>query len=75
MLMLQHLDTVSTLIRNGPGRPKYEFPEEYLLYFKSLGFTWNATADMLVALRWTFRRRVLEYGIINLVVFGKIFND
>ena len=29
--------TVSTLTHSGPVRPKYEIPEENLLYFKSLG--------------------------------------
>ena len=38
--------TVSALTHSGPGRPKYEIPEEHLLYFKSLGFTWNAIADV-----------------------------
>ena len=67
--------TVSTLTHSGPGRPKYEIPEEHLLYFKSLGFTWNAIADMLLVSRWTLRRRVIEYGITDLVGFSKISND
>ena len=53
--------TVSTLTHSGTGRRKYEIPKEHLLYFKSLGFTWNATADMLLVSRWTLRRIVLEY--------------
>ena len=40
--------TVSTLTHSGLGRPKYEIPEEHLLYFKSLGFAWNAIADLLL---------------------------
>ena len=43
--------TVSALIHSGPGSPKYEIPEEHLLYFKSLSFTWNAIADMLLISR------------------------
>ena len=62
--------TVSTLTHSGPGRPKYEIPKEHLLYFKSLGFTWNAIADMLLVSRWTLRRRVIEYGITDLVGFA-----
>ena len=67
--------TVSSLTHSGPGRPKYEIPEEHLLYFESLDFTWNAIADMLLVSRWTFRRRVIEYGITDLVRFSKISND
>ena len=48
-----------------------------LNFLKSFGFTWNAIADMLLVSRWTLveRRRVLEYGIMDLVVFSKISND
>ena len=67
--------TVSTLTHSGLGRPKYEIPEENLLYFKSLGFASNAIADMLLVSRWTLRRRVLEYGMRDLVRFNKISND
>ena len=67
--------TVSTLTHSGLGRPKYEIPEEHLLYFKSLGFASNAIADMLLASRWTLRQRVLEYGMRDLVRFNKISND
>ena len=67
--------TVSTLTHSGPGRPKYETLEEHLLYFKSLSFTWNTIADMLLVSRWTLRRRILEYEITDLVGFSKISND
>ena len=48
-----------------------------LNFLKSFGFTWNAIADMLLVSRWTLveRRRVLEYGIIDLVVFSKISSE
>ena len=52
--------TVSTLTRNGPFTPKNCIPEEHLLYFKSLGFTGDAIADMLLVSKWTLRRRVLD---------------
>ena len=67
--------TVCTLTNSGPGRPKYGIPEEHLLCFKSLGFTSNAIADILLISRWTLRRRVMEYGITDLVRFSKISND
>ena len=67
--------TVSTLTHSGPFRPKYEIPEEHLLYFKLLGFTWDTIADTLLASRWILRQRVLEFGIIDLVGFSKISND
>ena len=48
-----------------------------LNFLKSFGFTWNAIAYMLLVSRWTLveRRRVLEYGIIDLVVFSKISSE
>ena len=55
--------TVSTLTHTRPGRAKYEIPEEQLLYFKRLGFSWYAIADMLLVLRCTLRQRVVEYGM------------
>ena len=67
--------TVFTLTHSRPGTRKYEIPEEHLLYFKSLGFTWNAITDMLLLLRWTLRQRVLEYGIIDSVRFSKISDE
>ena len=30
---------------------------------------------MLLASKWTFRRRVLEYGMVDLVGFSKISNE
>ena len=59
------------MIDSGPGRIKYEIPEEYLLYFKSLGFTWNAIADILLVSRCTLRKMVLE----DVEGFSKISND
>ena len=67
--------TVSTLTPGGPGRTKYEIPGELFLYFKPFGFTWNAIADTVLVSRWTLRRRVIEYGITDLVGFSKISND
>ena len=66
---------VSTLTHSRPFRPKYKIPEEHLLYFKSLGFTWDTIADTLLVSRWILRGRVLEYEIIGLVGFSKISND
>ena len=55
--------TVSTLTHTRPGRPKYEIPEEQLLYFKPLGLSWYAIANMLLVLRCTLREKVVEYGM------------
>ena len=63
------------LTHSGPCRPKYEIPEEHVLYFKSLAFTWNAIGDMQLFSGWTLRRSVLDYGITDLVGFSKISND
>ena len=69
--------TVSILNHNGAGRPKYEIPEEHLLYFKSFGFTWNTVIDMLLVSRWSFERSGagILYGITDIFGFSKISND
>ena len=63
------------MTHSGPCRPKSEIPEEHLLCFESLAFAWNAIADMQLVSGWTLRRRVLDYGITDLVGFSKIFDD
>ena len=44
-------------------------------YFKSLGFIWNVFADMLLVSSETLRRRIVEYGITDLIGFRNISND
>ena len=63
------------MTHSGPGRTKHEIPEEHLLYFKPLDFTWSAVADMLLVSRWTLRQRELEYRIADLIGLSKIYND
>ena len=45
------------------GRPKYTIPEETLLSFRHLGYTWNEIASTLLVSRWTIKRCVEELGI------------
>ena len=63
-LVLPCLDAVLNLNRTEPVRPKYEIQREHLLYFKLLGFIWNAIVDMHLVSR-----------ITDLVGFSKISND
>ena len=62
---------------NGTGSPKYEIPEEHLLYLKSFGFTWNTITDVLLVSRWSFERSGagILYGITDIFGFSKISND
>ena len=46
-----------------PGKPKFEISAEVILELRSYGFTWKQIADMLLASRWTIRRRVVEIWI------------
>ena len=60
---------------NGPGRPKLFIPEDTLLRFRELGFSWIEIASLLMVSRWTLKRRVDEYGIQNAVGFSHISDD
>ena len=43
----------SNSVVNGPGRPKLLIPEETLLHFRELGYTWIEIASLLMVSRWT----------------------
>ena len=57
------------------GRPKLEIPEETLLEFRSLGFTWKQIAGMLLVSRWTLRRRVKELNIEDACGYSDLSDD
>lgn len=59
----------------GPGRPKFKIPEEQLVYFRNLGYTWTDISSMLLISRWTVARRVKEYGIEHVTGFSNITDD
>ena len=39
------------------------------------GFTWKQVADMLLASRWTIRRRVVEYGLQETTGFSALSDE
>lgn len=60
---------------NKPGRPKLVIPEDTLLQFRELFFTWSEIASLLMVSRWTLlQRRVNEYGIKEVTGFSNL-ND
>ena len=53
----------ATIVRNGPGIPRYDIPQNQLLHLVGNGFTCPQISQMLgVSLR-TIHRRMDEYGI------------
>lgn len=59
----------------GPGRPRYLIREETILYFRNMGFNWNQISAMLLASRWTLRRRVVELGLEGVVGYSDISDN
>ena len=59
--------TKTILIGDGPGRPKVDISQDILVYFRSLGPTWSYIADMFLESRWTIRRRVVEFGLSDVL--------
>ena len=57
------------------GRPKYTIPEETLISFRHLGYTWNEIASMLLVSRWTIKRRVEELGIKEITGYSPISDE
>ena len=57
------------------GRPKLEIPEETLLEFRSLGFSWKQIAGMLLVSRWTLRRRVKALNIEDICGYSNLSDD
>ena len=45
------------------GRPRFDIREETLVELRSLGFSWEDVARMLLVSRWTVQRRVSEFGL------------
>ena len=58
-----------------PGRPRFEISEAVPLELRSYGFTWKQVADMLLASRWTIRRRVVEYGLQETTGFSALSDE
>ncbi|KAJ7318916.1 hypothetical protein OS493_036907 [Desmophyllum pertusum] len=57
------------------GRPKFDIKEETLVELRSLGFSWEDIARMLLVSRWTIHRRVSEFGLNHLSRFSDITDE
>ena len=67
--------TKTFLIGDGPGRPKVYISQDTLVYFRSLGLKWNYIADMFLVSRWAIRRRVVEFGLSDVLGYSNISDD
>ena len=56
-------------------RDRYDIKEETLIELRSLGFSWEDIARMLVVSRWTIHRRVSEFGLNHLPRFGDVTDE
>ena len=63
------------LIGDGPGRPEVDISQDTLVYFRSLSFKWNYIADIFFVSRWTIHRRVIEFGLGDVLGYSNIFED
>ena len=57
------LSSPNRVVNGQVGRPKYDIKEETLIELRSLGFSWEDIARMLLVSRWTIHRRVSEFGL------------
>ena len=57
------------------GRPRFDIREETLVELRSLGFSWEDVARMLLVSRWTVQRRVSEFGLSNLSCFSDLTDE
>ena len=57
------------------GGPKFDIKEDTLFEPRSLGFSWEDISRMLLVLRWTFHRRVSEFGLTHLSRVSDITDD
>ena len=56
------LSSPNRVVNGQVGRPKYDIKEETLIELRSLGFSWEDIARMLLVSCWTIHRRVSEFG-------------
>ena len=54
------------------GRPSYLLSEEVLQHLRSSDFTWPKIGQMFLVLRWTLRRRIVEYGLEEMTGFSMV---
>ena len=63
------------IISDGPGRPKVNISQDPVVYFRSLGFKWNYIADMFLVSRWTILRRVVKFGMSDVLGYSNVSDD
>ena len=63
------------IISDGPGRPKVNISQDPVVYFRSLGFKWNYIADMFLVSRWTIPRRVVKFGMSDVLGYSNVSDD
>ena len=60
-LAVLSLSSPNRVVNGRVGRPKYDIKEETLIELRSLGFSWEDIARMLVVSRWTIHRRIQTF--------------
>ena len=69
------LSSPNRVVNGRVGRPKYDIKEETLIELRSLGFSWEDIARMLLVSRWTIHRRVSEFGLNHLPRFSDVTDE
>ena len=74
-LAVLSLSSPNRVVNGRVGRPKYDIKEETLIELRSLGFSWEDIARMLVVSRWTIHRRISEFGLNHLPRFSDVTDE
>ena len=69
------LSSPNRVVNRRVGRPKYDIKEETLIELRSLGFSWEDIARMLLVSRWTVHRRVSDFGLNHLPRFSDVTDE
>ena len=69
------LSSRNRVVNGQVGRPKYDIKEETLSELRSLGFSWEDIARMLLVSRWTVHRRVSDFGLNHLPRFSDVADE
>ena len=69
------LSSPNRVVNRRVGRPKYDIKEETLIELRSLGFSWEDIARMLVVSHWTIHRRVSDFGLNHLPRFSDVTDE
>ena len=69
------LSSPNRVVNRRVGRPKYDIKEETLIELRSLGFSWEDIARMLVVSHWIIHRRVSDFGLNHLPRFSDVADE